>query len=70
LFFAIIAFSSPIRRDHFQNCRQQMRNTLGISRAASGALERTLGRVIPFLFPCPRGRRAGERRQDYRKAAF
>lgn len=32
------------------------------------ALERKLGRVIPFLFPRLRGRRVGERRRDYRKA--
>jgi integrase len=31
------------------------------------ALERRLGRVIPFLFPRLRGRHAGERRRDYRK---
>lgn len=31
-------------------------------------VERKLGRVIPFLFPRLRGRRAGERRRDYRKA--
>ena len=32
------------------------------------ALERKIGRVIPFLFPRLRGRQAGSRRRDYRKA--
>lgn len=32
------------------------------------ALERQLGRIIPHVFPRLKGRRAGERRRDFRKA--
>jgi integrase len=32
------------------------------------ALHKKLGRIVPYLFPRLTGKRAGERRRDYRKA--
>jgi hypothetical protein len=46
----------------------ELQQALAEQLARVQALERQLGRIIPFLFPHLRGRLAGTRRKDFRKA--